>query len=190
MKYSRLTLIPVLSFIFSSVPVAGQNIYKWTDAQGRVHFSNTPVNAADSVDEDLPPSTSFGNDSDLSDSSAQSSPPAEPQAIPPKPTTTAAAPPLEDDLEEDAEPLAAEEPTRAEDESPTGSEESPTETLPQTIADLSEQANEDENVTSPSKKEKDGDEEDSSDNDADDDEEDDEDDDDEEDSSEEPEGEG
>lgn len=166
MKYSRLTLIPVLSFIFSSAPVAGQNIYKWTDAQGRVHFSNTPVNAADAVDEDLPPSTSFGNEADLSDPSAQPSIPAEQQAIPPAPTTTAAAPPLEEELEEDAEPSAAEEPTRAEDESTTGSEESPTETLPQTVADLSEQADEDESVTSPSKKGKDEDDEDSSDEDS------------------------
>lgn len=167
MKYYHLTLVSALSLIFSSAPVASQNIYKWTDAQGRVHFSNTPVGAADSVDEDLPPSTSFGTDPDLSDSPPQPSAPAEQQATPPTPTTTAAAPPLEDDVEEDAEPLAAEDSTTARDDSPIAPEETLEESLPQTVAELSEKADEYETATSPPRKGDGEDEEDSSDDDAD-----------------------
>ncbi len=157
MKYSHLTLVSALSLIFSSAPVASQNIYKWTDAQGRVHFSNTPVGAADSVDEDLPPSTSFGTDPSLSDAFPQPSAPAEQQATSPS----------EDDVEEDAEPSATEDSTTARDDSLIAPEETLEKSLPQTVAELSEKADEYETVTSPPRKGDSEDSEDSSDDDAD-----------------------
>jgi hypothetical protein len=53
-KQSPLAIISSLSLIFCSAPVTGQNIYRWTDLQGRIHFSNAPVHEAKAIDDELP----------------------------------------------------------------------------------------------------------------------------------------
>ena len=53
-KQSLLAIISSLSLIFCSAPVTGQNIYRWTDLQGRLHFSNAPVHEAKAIDDELP----------------------------------------------------------------------------------------------------------------------------------------
>ncbi len=35
-------IIPVLLIAAATLPAAASNIYKWTDAQGQVHYSQTP----------------------------------------------------------------------------------------------------------------------------------------------------
>jgi len=55
----------MLSIFISSAPVIGQNIYRWTDEKGRVHFSNAPVKEAQSVDDELPPAANFGGAQDI-----------------------------------------------------------------------------------------------------------------------------
>jgi hypothetical protein len=171
-KYTGSFLIAALSLLFASSPVSSQNIYKWIDAQGHVHFSNTPIGAADSVDDELPPSTNFGDNSASPDSPTQASPSTEPQNAPPQPTTTAAVP--QQDEEEDTEPSTPEESTTTGDNSPTASEDAPAETLPQTVAELSEQVEDDGAVTPPPQKGDDEDSDDSSDEDLDEDDTDDE----------------
>ena len=60
MKYSPFAVISSLSLLFCSAPVTGQNIYRWTDPQGRIHFSNAPVHEAKAIDDELPPAPNFG----------------------------------------------------------------------------------------------------------------------------------
>ena len=145
-KQHRLPFLLSLSLLFSATPVLGQNIYRWTDAQGRLHFSNAPVYEATAVDDELPPATSFGGAQEPAPQ--QTAPSTAPQAD--SPTTTAAVPPTEDDSEDDAEPANNEEtvptdgePVAAEDtvESEPGesaTDNSDTEPLPQTSVDFSE----------------------------------------------------
>jgi hypothetical protein len=61
-KYSPFAVISSLSLLFCSAPVTGQNIYRWTDHQGRSHFSNAPVHEAKAIDDELPPATNFGGE--------------------------------------------------------------------------------------------------------------------------------
>jgi Domain of unknown function (DUF4124) len=56
-KQSPLVIISSLSLIFCSAPVTGQNIYRWTDLQGRIHFSNAPVHEAEAIESELPPTS-------------------------------------------------------------------------------------------------------------------------------------
>lgn len=148
MKPQNFTLIASLSLIFSSAPVTGQNIYRWTDAQGRVHFSNAPVSEATAVDDELPPAPNFGGAQDSSSSSLQPPPSSEQQSD--SPSSTAASSPTEETTEEsdepaisddeavtDSEPVpTAEETTAFEDEEPA--EDGDTESLPQASVDFSE----------------------------------------------------
>ncbi len=53
MKQSPLVIISSLSLIFCSAPVTGQNIYRWTDPQGRLHFTNAPVHKAEAIEGEL-----------------------------------------------------------------------------------------------------------------------------------------
>ncbi len=50
--------------IWSNVGLAQGAIYKWVDSKGTVHYSNTPTREARSIDDELPPATSFGTQSD------------------------------------------------------------------------------------------------------------------------------
>ena len=53
----------VLSFgalVWSAAAFAQGTIYKWVDSAGRLHYSNTPTDAARAVDDELPPAASFG----------------------------------------------------------------------------------------------------------------------------------
>lgn len=50
-----------LCVFLTAAPVAAQGrIYKWVDANGRVHYSDAPVGQAEDVDAALPPASSFG----------------------------------------------------------------------------------------------------------------------------------
>jgi hypothetical protein len=47
-------------FLACSFAFAQGGIYKWTDAKGNIHFSNTPTREAEVVDDTLPPASNFG----------------------------------------------------------------------------------------------------------------------------------
>ncbi|HKA54495.1 MAG TPA: DUF4124 domain-containing protein [Candidatus Binatia bacterium] len=82
-----LTPVVVLGwFLFlPGAPVLAQGgIYKWTDAKGRVHFSNAPTGRAESVDEALPPASTFATQLE----------PASPAPTATEPAAEAAAPPV------------------------------------------------------------------------------------------------
>jgi hypothetical protein len=88
-------------------------IYKWTDAQGRIHFSNTPTDlSAESVDESLPPASAFGGQPESAPAATE--PTSEP-ATPSSPSQTAEAPPPESEptVAEDEPGLATEGPLAA-----------------------------------------------------------------------------
>lgn len=79
----RATTLLLLSF--AALPVAANNVYKWTDAAGQVHYSQTPpANGASTVQPQkrLQPGVSL------------QAPPAPPKAVTPvvKPTKAVAAP--------------------------------------------------------------------------------------------------
>jgi hypothetical protein len=138
-----------LSLIFSSAPVTAQSIYRWTDAQGRVHFSNAPVSEATAVDDELPPATSFGGVQDSSPSPLQTQPATEQQ--PDAQRSTAALAPDQGEAEDDTDPANSEEAAATDQESiaipeetagpeseePTA-EENIVELLPQSPVDFSE----------------------------------------------------
>lgn len=149
MKQQNFILVVSLSLIFSSAPATGQNIYRWTDAQGRVHFSNAPVSEATAVDDELPPAPNFGGIQDSSSSSLETSPSADqpsdsPSSIatrsPDEGTTEDSAEPTinDDEAITDSEPTATtEEATVSEDEEPA-MKDSDTEAFPQASVDSSE----------------------------------------------------
>ena len=63
------TLVPAiaLGWLFSlacSSALAEGSIYKWTDAKGRLHFSNAPTREAEAVDDSLPPASTFGTEAE------------------------------------------------------------------------------------------------------------------------------
>jgi Domain of unknown function (DUF4124) len=56
-------------FLACSSAFAQGVIYKWIDAKGKIHFSNTPTREAEAVDDTLPPASTF-------DTQAEPTPPA------------------------------------------------------------------------------------------------------------------
>src|SRR5439155_27213695 len=93
MQTPLIAVIPALSFSLAlSSAAAQEGIYKWTDAQGTVHFSNTPTGSVAPADNDLPTASNFG-------ASPEPAPPA-PESIEPSPATAA-------DSAADDEPIAA-----------------------------------------------------------------------------------
>jgi hypothetical protein len=64
-KKSALVLCTsLLSLVISGISVTGPRvvhgeIYKWVDAEGRLHFSDSPIGKAEAVDEELPPASEF-----------------------------------------------------------------------------------------------------------------------------------
>jgi len=62
------TLVPAMTlgwFLFLACSSArAQGIYKWTDAKGRLHFSNAPTREAEAVDDSLPPASTFGTETE------------------------------------------------------------------------------------------------------------------------------
>jgi hypothetical protein len=63
-KPPSVVCISLLSLGLSGILLAGPDavhgqIYKWVDAEGRIHFSDTPVDKAEVVDEELPPTSEF-----------------------------------------------------------------------------------------------------------------------------------
>ncbi len=56
--------ISLLSLVISGIPLTGPDvvqaqIYKWVDAEGRLHFSDSPIGKAEAVDAELPPASEF-----------------------------------------------------------------------------------------------------------------------------------
>lgn len=74
-----------LFFIGSSAPALGE-IYKWTDPQGHLHFSNTPTGKAEAVDDALPPASSFVAPPEPTPAPTVSSIPSSDASSPPQPT--------------------------------------------------------------------------------------------------------
>ncbi len=63
-KSTSVLCISLLSLSMSGMLLAGPDvvqgqIYKWVDAEGRIHFSDSPIGEADVVDEELPPASQF-----------------------------------------------------------------------------------------------------------------------------------
>ena len=63
-KSTSVLRISLLSLGMSGMLLAGPDvvqgqIYKWVDAEGRIHFSDSPIGKADVVDEELPPTSQF-----------------------------------------------------------------------------------------------------------------------------------
>ncbi len=111
-KKSTLGLgISLLSLVISGIPLTGPDvvqaqIYKWVDAEGRLHFSDSPIGKAEAVDAELPPASEFI-------SPRPPTPPTPPQqtepqgeaqdtedATPPSPQTTDQAQAVEEEEEE------------------------------------------------------------------------------------------
>jgi uncharacterized protein DUF4124 len=112
-------------FLACSSVLAQGGIYKWTDAKGRVHFSNAPTGTAESVDEALPPASTFATQPELTSPATAATAPASQAASPP--VTTEEAPPL-------TNPPAATEPAPT-DEPGLSAEEPPTAPVPSAVAD-------------------------------------------------------
>ncbi|MBI3756502.1 MAG: DUF4124 domain-containing protein [Deltaproteobacteria bacterium] len=142
MKQSLLAIISSLALLFCSAPVTGQNIYRWTDPQGRIHFSNAPVHEANVIDDELPPATNFGGESgSIPFTVSQPRPVTQKPATPP---ATAKAAPSETVGEDSVPQVNSEEAQAAERAPVTGGEESPAVPFTQTAADLSESDDPDE----------------------------------------------
>lgn len=84
-------------FLACSSAFAQGGIYKWTDAKGSIHFSNTPTREAEVVDDTLPPASNFGRQTE------------------PTPPAMAATEPVP---QAPVPPANANEPTPSEDEAP------------------------------------------------------------------------
>lgn len=111
------TLVPafLLSgfFVLCSAAFAHSEIYKWTDPQGRIHFSNAPTDlSAESVDDSLPPASAFGGQPESVPAATE---PASEPATPASPPQTTEAPPPQSEpaVAEDAPGLSAEGPLAA-----------------------------------------------------------------------------
>lgn len=91
-------------FLACSSASAQGVIYKWIDAKGRIHFSNTPTREAEAVDDTLPPASTF-------DTQAEPTPPAtaSTQPVPQAPSPSSSA----DEAPPAASEPAAGEPTAA-----------------------------------------------------------------------------
>jgi len=137
-------------FLACSPACAQGGIYKWTDATGNLHFSNTPTREAEVVDDLLPPASNFGRQTNPPlpavasttpvpqapepPASADKPPPSEDEAPPPPSEPTAAvAPPAADSPGLPpggpfAEPVPAAADTQPTPIEPSDSEESESET--------------------------------------------------------------
>lgn len=102
-------------FICSFASVQGE-IYKWTDPQGRLHFSNAPTGNAEAVDDALPPASSFAAPPEPTPVPTASSIPSSDADSPPQPTAQVPA--------EESEPLV-EDPTTGSDAVPLPEESPP-----------------------------------------------------------------
>ncbi|HXG22590.1 MAG TPA: DUF4124 domain-containing protein [Methylomirabilota bacterium] len=142
MKHYQLVILSSLLLLLSSAPARGQNIYQWTDARGRIHYSNAPVDASKAIDDDLPPATHFGGESGPAASPEEAPPPAEPKAAvqPPQTETT---PLTESDEPAGAEPASGGDAEPTPEQAPATAEDSPVEPLPQASAEFSERESED-----------------------------------------------
>ncbi len=125
------TLVPAIAlgwllFLVCSPALAQGSIYKWTDAKGRLHFSNAPTHEAETVDDSLPPASTFGT-----------------EAEPTLPTTAATAPEARSPRSDvDATPPAESEPIgpTATDEPGLSADGSPAMPAPSAPAGLPAQA--------------------------------------------------
>ena len=124
MKQFHIGITIVLSILVSSVAALGQNIYRWTDEQGRVHFSNAPVKEAQSVDDDLPPASNFGGAQDIFSSPEEAPSTTEQPSGASRPT--AALPPNEGVAEENQDTAASDEANEPDSTLVTTEEESQT----------------------------------------------------------------
>jgi hypothetical protein len=141
-KHSPLAIISSLSLLFSSVPVTGQNIYRWTDAQGRIHFSNAPVSVAKSIDDELPPTANFGGKPGSIPFPANKPQPVKRQVE--SPPTTENTSSSETAEEESTPPENNEDTAATENEQPAAQEANPASPLSQTAADSSDAGDSDE----------------------------------------------
>lgn len=143
MKHSHFVLLSSLLLLLSSAPVRGQNIYQWKDARGSIHYSNTPVDAAKAIDDDLPPATHFGGASGPASSPPEEAPPpAEPKAAA-QPQQTETDPLTESDEPPGAEPAGSGDAEPTPEQAPATAEDSPAEPLPQASAEFFERESED-----------------------------------------------
>lgn len=115
-----------LLFLTCSSVLAQGGIYKWTDAKGRIHFSNAPTGNAEAVDDTLPPASTFATQPEATPPATAATEPASQAASPP--VTTEEAPPF-------TNPPAATEPTPA-DEPGLSAEEPPTAPVPSAATDI------------------------------------------------------
>lgn len=72
----------------TSPALAQGKIYKWVDAQGRIHYSDTPIGQAEDIDTLLPPAARFENPA----APQAASSPAVPQDTPAPPTLPSSPP--------------------------------------------------------------------------------------------------
>lgn len=82
------TLVPAIALgwllsLACSSALAEGSIYKWTDAKGRLHFSNAPTREAEAVDDSLPPASTFGTEAEPTPPTTASTAPA-PEARSPR----------------------------------------------------------------------------------------------------------
>ena len=95
-------------------------IYKWVDAEGRVHYSDTPIDEAENIDEELPPASRFiapprppSTSSESSESSeeeqSQQEASVDPQESSVGPATNPAADPAEASTNDEAPPQGQQE---------------------------------------------------------------------------------
>ena len=101
------TVLAWFLFLACSSAFAQGGIYKWTDSKGRIHYSNAPTRKAESVDESLPPASTFGTQPEPEPSATTSTAPA--PTAPPPPAETDETPPAEGESPA-AEPTAENEP--------------------------------------------------------------------------------
>lgn len=122
------------------IPAAAQaRIYKWVDAEGGIHYSDSPVGDAASVDDVLPPASIFTLPPTVIPPAAPPSQPPPEAVAPPAPTPSVVAPPADGEFTDD-EPSADTEPT-AQDNQPNS---------PDTPDNLSGEESGEEGVGSPS----------------------------------------
>ena len=95
------TLVGALLSICSSASAQGE-IYKWVDSEGRLHFSNAPTHNAESVDDALPPASSFAAPPEPTPATTGSNPPSLDAESPPQPTAQVPSEDSEPTVEEPA----------------------------------------------------------------------------------------
>ena len=125
------TLVPAMTlgwFLFLACSSArAQGIYKWTDAKGRLHFSNAPTREAETVDDSLPPASTFGTEAEPTPPATASTAPA-PEARSPRSGVDAT--PLTESEPTTTGPTANDEPGLSAEGSPSASASLPTQAEP------------------------------------------------------------